>query len=251
MDWGAADMTFVAAVLAAIAFGSFVKGLTGIGLPLVAVPAIATISSVEEAVILMIIPGLGSNLSLVISHWQHENKLREHRNFLVSAFIGGILGTLLLINIDDRWLRLALATWLALYLLQYAFGNLLHRLFQARGPLALAFGLCAGVSQGATGISAQIIAPYFNSHNVKAAAYAFLVASAFLSASAAQLAASASSGILTGERLLLGIAALVPTLICTRLGILCAGKVSQSTFQKLLIAIFVIMEIKLLIDIFR
>lgn len=251
MDWVAANLAFVAAVLTAIALGSFVKGLTGIGLPLVAVPAIASISSVEEAVILMIIPGLGSNLSLVLSHRQHIDRLTEHRSFLVAGFIGGILGTVVLINIDDRWLRLALAAWLALYLLQYALGNFLRQLFEGRGALAPVIGLCAGVSQGATGISAQIIAPYFNNRHVQPAAYAFLVASAFLSASAAQLAASASSGVLTGDRLLIGIAALVPTLVCTRLGIRYAEKVPPAVFQQLLIAIFIVMEVKLLVDIFR
>lgn len=249
LDWGAASIWFITGVLVAVSVGSLIKGLTGLGLPLIAVPAIATIASVEEAVILMIIPGLGSNFSLVWSHRRFTELLREHRSFFVSGFIGGIVGTFLLVAVDDRWLRLALAVWLALYLVQYAFGNVLRGLFQARGAAAPVIGALAGISQGATGVSAQIIAPYFNSRHVQPAAYAFLVASAFLTASVAQLATTVSAGVLTPQRLALGAAALVPTLLFTRIGIRFAGKVSQLVFQRILIVVFVLMEIKLILDI--
>jgi hypothetical protein len=96
----------MALALVAISFGALIKGMTGLGLPLFAVPAIAMMTSVEEAVVLMIIPGLGSNLWLV----------------------GGTAGTI----------------------------------------------------QGATGVSAHIVAPYYHGRNVPPEAYAFLVAFSFL-----------------------------------------------------------------------
>ncbi len=251
LDWGTVTISLAVAALAAISFGSFVKGLTGLGLPLVAVPAIATFSSIEVAVVLMIIPGLGSNLTLVWSHRRFRALAYEHRAFLVAGFIGGIAGTFALVSVNDRWLRLVLAGWLALYLIQYFFGNILRRLFQARGAVAPVVGLCAGISQGATGISAQIIAPYFNGRNLEPAAYAFMVAAAFLSASFAQLVTTFSTDAMTPERLVLGVIALVPTLAFTRLGIRFSKRVSQTAFQRLLIVVFVVMEIKLLLDIFR
>jgi uncharacterized membrane protein YfcA len=226
------------------------KGLTGMGLPLIAVPAIATIASVEEAVILIIIPGLGSNLWLVWSHRQFKNLLREHRNFYISCFIGGIAGTFMLVAVDDRWLRLALAAWLALYLVQYAFGSVLRGMFQARGAVAPVIGAAAGISQGATGVSAQIIAPYFHSKDIQPSAYAFLVATSFLTVSVAQLGTAFNAGIFTPERLALGAIALVPTLAFTQLGIRYASKVSQIAFQRALIVIFVVIEIKLVLDVF-
>jgi uncharacterized membrane protein YfcA len=54
----------------------------------------------------------------------------------------------------------------------------------------------------------------------------------------------------SAERLALGIVALVPTLIFTRVGIRFAGRISREAFQILLIALFVLMEIKLLADVF-
>ena len=108
-------------VLAAISMGALFKGMTGLGLPMFAVPALATLTSVEEAVMLMIIPSIGANLWLVAKHWQYRDLLKEHVPFLASGFCGGLVGTTLLLLLDDRWLKLILATWLALYLLQYFF----------------------------------------------------------------------------------------------------------------------------------
>lgn len=224
--------------------------MTGLGLPLIAVPVIATFTSVEEAVVLMIIPTLGSNLWLVAAHRRFAGLVRAHLPFLIAGFLGGIFGTFALAAIDDRWLKLALAAWLALYLLQFAFGNFLQSVFQVKGTAAAAVGFTGGAIQGATGVSAHIVAPYFHAREVAAEAYAFLIACAFLTFSAAQLLTATGTQLFSAERLALGIVALVPTLIFTRVGIRFAGRISRDAFQKLLIALFVLMEIKLLADIF-
>jgi uncharacterized membrane protein YfcA len=237
------------AVLAVISFGALVKGMTGLGLPLFAVPAIATLTSVEEAVVLMIIPGLGSNIWLVANHRQFAALLREHLQFIVAGFIGGIVGTFLLVAIDDRWLKLVLAAWLALYLIQYVLGDILRPVFQARGAAAALVGATAGTIQGATGVSAHIVAPYFHSRNVAPGAYAFLVACSFLTFSFAQLSTAIGTQLFTPERLTLGLIALIPTLLFTRIGIGLAGKISNTVFQRALLAIFVLMEIKLIADV--
>lgn len=243
--------TLVVVALTAISVGALIKGMTGLGLPLIAVPAIATFTSVEEAVVLMIIPTFGSNLWLVASHRRFAGLIRTHLPFLIAGFLGGIFGTFALVAVDDRWLKLTLAAWLALYLLQFAFGNFLQSVFQAKGPGAAVVGFTGGTIQGATGVSAHIVAPYFHGRDVAANAYAFLIASAFLTFSAAQLVTATSTALFTPERLVLGTIALLPTLVFTRIGIAFAGRISKSAFQALLIAIFVLMEIKLIADVFQ
>lgn len=244
------DAGLVIVALTAISVGALIKGMTGLGLPLIAVPAIATFTSVEEAVVLMIIPTVGSNLWLVVTHRKFANLLSAQRGFLIAGFIGGIIGTFALVAIDDRWLKLTLAAWLALYLLQFAFGNFLQSLFQARGAAAAAVGMTAGTIQGATGVSAHIVAPYFHGRELSPEAYSFLIAGAFLTFSSSQLATAVTTELFTPQRLTIGLLALVPTLLFTRIGIVFAGKISAASFQKLLIAIFILMEIKLLSDVF-
>ena len=136
MELGSISAALVVVALTAIALGALIKGMTGLGLPLLAVPAIATFASVEEAVVLMIIPTFGSNLWLVATHRRFSGLLSAHLPFLVAGLAGGIVGTILLRVIDDRWLKLTLAVWLAVYLVQLVFGNVLRSLFQAKGAMS-------------------------------------------------------------------------------------------------------------------
>ncbi len=250
MELSSISTGLVVVALTAIALGALIKGMTGLGLPLIAVPAIATFASVEEAVVLMIIPTFGSNLWLVGTHRRFASLLSAHVPFLLAGLAGGIIGTFLLTAIDDRWLKLTLAVWLAVYLVQFVFGNFLRSLFQAKGATAAAVGFTAGTIQGATGISAHIVAPYFHGRKLAPDAYAFLIACAFMTFSGAQLATAASTQLFTADRLVIGMIALVPTLVFTQAGIGLAGKVSDAAFQKILIAIFVLMEIKLIADVY-
>ncbi len=249
MDLNPMDPGLLAAVLVAISIGALLKGMTGLGLPLFAVPALATITSVEEAVVLMIIPGIGANLWLVISHRQYRSLLREHLPFLIGGFVGGIAGTALLAVVDDRWLKILLATWLLLYLLQYFLTKNSMEIFRGRGGVAYGLGLAGGTIQGATGISAQIVAPYYHGRALAPAAYAFLVTFTFLLFSSAQITAAVGTNLMTPERIQLSLTALVPTLIFTRIGISLAGIMSQEVFNKILLVAFCLMEIKLIFDV--
>ena len=249
MDPNSFSFLLVAIVLVAISMGALIKGMTGVGLPLIAVPAIASLTSVEEAVVFMIIPTFGSNVWLVTTHRRFLNSLLQHMPFLIAGFVGGIIGTFLLVALDDRVLKLVLAAWLALYLVQYSLGDVLRPLFNAKGAVAGVVGAIAGSIQGATGVSGHIVAPYFNSRQITPEAYAFLVASAFLVFCVAQMGTAISTGLFTNERLILGLIALVPTLLFTRIGASFAGKISSAVFQRILIVIFVIMEIKLVADV--
>lgn len=109
------------AVLAANSLGGLLKENDRAGLPLFAVPALAAITLVEDAVVLMVFPSVGANLWLVMNHRRYHNLLREHLPFLVTGFIGGLSGTglLVLVSVSDRGLKLLLVIWLGLYLIRY------------------------------------------------------------------------------------------------------------------------------------
>jgi len=243
------DINLLVVVLAAISVGALLKGMTGLGLPLFAVPAVATITSVEEAVVLMIIPGIAANAWLAISHRQYRTLLGEHIPFLVGGFFGGIAGTALLLVVSDRALKVLLAIWLALYLIQYVLANNSLDVFRGKGRIAYVLGFAGGTIQGATGISAQIVAPYYHGRSLAPAAYAFLVTFTFLLFASAQSAAAVGTGLLTAQRLQLSLIALVPTLIFTRIGIAYAGAISHEAFNKILLVTFFFFLLKLIADV--
>ncbi len=67
--------------------------------------------------------------------------------------------------------------------------------------------------------------------------------------SAAQMTGALTTGLITVDRLQLSLVALVPTLIFTRIGISLADKISLELFNKILLVVFCLMEVKLIADV--
>lgn len=248
MEWTPDHILFMSLALAAIALGSVCKGITGVGLPVLAVPMIASFTSVADAVVIMILPGLASNAMIVMAHrkWQ---LLKRHLVFLAAGCIGSVLGVGLLTVLGDRALKALLAAWLAIYLLRhFTAGGATGSRKLPHWASAL-FGVSAGASQGAMGISASIVGPYYHLTGHNRSEYAFLVATSFLLFYAAQGTGISQTSLLTADRLVVGLLAIVPTLLFTHVGIRLARRISEQLFNRILLGLFIAMEIKLLFDV--
>ena len=248
MDPGLISWSLLALALLVVGIGSLAKGITGVGLPILAVPVLASFSSVEEAVVLMVLPSVAANVWLIVTHRKWP-VLRPHLGFLLAGLAGGLFGTWLLAVLDDRSLKLILAIWLGIYLIQYFSARSFERYFTGRGGLAPLFGIAAGTIQGASGISAPIVAPYFHANGLVRESYAFATASTFLLFSGAQIAAMSSLNLLTKERMTIGLIVVIPTIVFTQIGIRLSRSISDKTFHRILLVLFIAMEIKLVIDI--
>jgi uncharacterized membrane protein YfcA len=248
MDLSLINFGLLALALLALGLGSLAKGITGVGLPILGVPLLASFTSVEEAVVLMVLPGIAANALLVVTHRKWE-LLRQHGGFLLFGMAGGVFGTWLLSAVDDRWLKLVLAVWLGVYLMQYVSRRSYHRHFSGRSGFGSVVGVAAGTIQGACGISAPIVAPYYHATGLVREAYAFATAFTFLLFSGAQIAAMGKMNLLTGDRLTIGLIVVVPTLLFTHLGIRWARLISDKVFHHILLVLFLVMELKLVIDV--
>jgi len=248
VDLSLISIGLLAAAMLAISVGSFAKGITGVGLPILAVPALASFTSVEEAVVLMVLPSVASNGWLIATH-RKWTILREHRGFLLLGVIGGVLGTWLLSILDDHWLKLILAIWLGVYLLQYFSKQSYNRFFGGHGGFGSLLGMAAGTMQWACGVSAPIVAPYFHAHGLVRETYAFATAFTFLLFSGAQIGTMSSLAMLTPDRLTIGLIIIAPTLLFTQLGIRWSRKIDDKAFHNILLTLFIAMEFKLLFDV--
>ena len=59
------DPQALVVIVTAIALGSLIKGVTGSGLPQIAIPVMAIFIGVEHSVVVMAIPGMVSNAWLI------------------------------------------------------------------------------------------------------------------------------------------------------------------------------------------
>ncbi|MDA0706393.1 MAG: sulfite exporter TauE/SafE family protein [Proteobacteria bacterium] len=248
VDFSLISIGILAAALVTISIGAFAKGITGVGLPVLAVPALASFTSVEEAVVLMVLPGIASNSWLVFTH-RKWTILREHRVFLLFGLVGAGLGTWLLSFLNDHWLKVILAIWLGVYLLQYFSKRSYDHLMRGRGGSGSLLGMAAGIVQGACGVSAPIVAPYFHANGLIRETYAFATAFTFLLLSGAQILTMSNLALLTPDRLSIGLVAVVPTLLFTQLGIRWSRKIDDKAFNNILLTLFIAIEFKLLFDV--
>ncbi len=244
MEFGL-DLYSISIICFGLALGAFVKGLTGMGLPLVAVPFMAGFLGAEHAIVVMQIPGLVSNAWLI---WRHRGEAREaplRNDMIIPASLMTIAGVWFLDSADDRitilLLAVAVAGFLALLLFNPSF-RLDGRIGRIATPGASMLG---GFVQGAAGVSGPLFSTLILSFRLKKEAYVFYNGLVFGLFNLIQIIAMLGFGMFTMQRFVEGCLALIPLFIFQALGMRVMGSVSPKVFTGAVVAVIVVMEIKL------
>jgi uncharacterized protein len=223
-------MTDLVVIVVAMAFGAFLKGLTGSGLPVLAIPVMATFFGVERAVVIMAIPGIVSNSWLM---WVHRGHLAETRDLpvlLVTGTVGAVLGTFLLREIDPLYLSLALAGVIVAYIVRFFTRPEAKLAPGVTRVLSWPVGFSAGVLQGATGISGPLVTTYVHSYRMKREAFVLAIATMFQVFSLVQAVSLAALGLFTPDRVREGLLAIVPLAVMP-LGTLLGRRLDRRLFD--------------------
>jgi len=231
------DVGELALILCAIAVGSFIKGVTGSGLPQIAIPVIAVFLGVERAVVIMALPGVVTNTLMM---WEHRASARQTRDLPVlvtMGVIGSVIGTIGLATLDPALLSLALAGVGALYVALF-----LSR-YELRMPVRLSrlvsppLGLVAGMLQGSTGISGPLLTTYLHAFRLPRSPFIFSLVTLFNVLAVAQVAALVRVDLYTPERLFESLLAVLPMLVFLPLGARFSARLSQQRFDRALVAL--------------
>jgi uncharacterized membrane protein YfcA len=233
-----------------LGLGGVVKGVTGMGLPLVAITVLATFLGVPHAIAILVVP------TLVTNAWQLWSYRHSWRNgqmpFLVPMLVFGALGigigTWLLVQINEA----ALQFGLAVMLLAYVALRLSSPHFRIRERLGLMLsapvGLAAGVLQGATGISAPIGVTFIHAMRFERAAHVFAVSAMFMVFAVAQVPSLTVAGFLTPHRWMESTFALLPVALFMPVGTWIGRRVNHATFDKAILALLTATALKLMAD---
>lgn len=234
-------------IVLALALGALVKGLSGIGLPLVAVPVMAGFIGVERAVVIMIIPGFFVQSWLVWAYRHELPALPSLWQMLAAAVAGVAAGSWVLAAVSERWLVLVMALWVGIYLASLALGiDPWARLRQAKGggPLVIC---AAGAVQGATGISGPLVASYMHALRLQKGAYILCANIIFQVFMLAQFVSLSVLGLMTWPRIQEGLLACLPVAVVLPVAIRLSRLISQKLFGRLVVGLLVVMEIRLVL----
>ena len=187
-------------VFGAVALGSMVKGITGIGLPLTAVPIMSLVIGVEDAVVVIALPNLASNVALCATNREARSEVEGLWTFVIVGGVTAIGGAWLLTSVDERWLMLALALVVSAFLgwrLASADPRWSPQVRRgARVPVAAA----AGLGQGAIGISGPIVAPWYQGHGYRREAFVYANSFVFMATGVAQIIGLTANDAWTDDR---------------------------------------------------
>ncbi len=179
LDAFGGDPVFLALLLGALLLGGFVKGVVGIGLPLVTIPLLALKMPPAQAIAVMMLPIVASNL------WQvatcGDVRVTARRFWPVTAVLiaATAVGTLVLVNIDAGSARTALgAIVIGVILLQTLVGGRVRVTERFERPAGLAAGAVAGVVGGMSNAFGPPLVIYLMALRLKPGD--FLSATAFL-----------------------------------------------------------------------
>ena len=238
----------VAIAIICLGLGGLLKGATGAGSPLLAIPALAMLYDVKIAVAIMIVPSLVTNLW---QSWQFRRQLLPTR-FVLYFSLAGALGALV-----GSWFlaflpRASLSLIVALAVLGFLFFRLARpnwRLSYDRGlPLSAPLGFLGGWLQGTSGISAPVSISFLNSMNLERHTFIATISVFFVAMSIVQIPALGALEIMTWERLAISAAATIPILVCMPLGSWLGRRFSKQTFDRVILAVLGCLAVKLIFD---
>lgn len=235
----------LAVIVLALAAGAFIKGLTGAGMPQIAIPVAALFLGVERAVILLVIPGIVSNTWLIWTHRAHWRDTRDLPVLLVTGIVGAVAGTFLLKALDPRLLSAVLAVIVLVYVVlriatpTVAWSSAVTR--RVSPPL----GLAAGTLQGATGMSGPLLITYVHGYRLPVPAFVLSLAVLFQVYAVAQGVSLVGVGLFTQDRVIEGTLALIPMALALPVGSFVARRVSTRWVDAAVLALLVLSAVAL------
>ncbi len=236
----------LAILIVGLAFAGLAKGVTGMGLPLVATPILASVFGPRLAVVIVTIPIFASNSLLLAQGWRRTDVLRGLGPILLASAIGTIVGVQLLALLDQRTFAILIALMVAVFLLR---GDRLigddpnARRARILGPLV---GFVGGLLQGTTSIASPLVGSFFHTLHLSPRDFVLVLATVFELNAIIQVVGYTLLGLFTPEVIALGLVGLVPTLLALMLGIYLRGRMDAQRFRSLIVVLLVLSTANLL-----
>lgn len=234
---------------AAFALGGILKGATGAGAPIVAVPLLAILYDVPLAVTVFVIPNLVPNMWQAWVFRKHQLPLRFALGFSISGALGAAVGTYLLSNLPADVLSLLVA----FAVLIYVGFRMLHPnwILSFKRAITLVFpvGFMAGILQGSSGVSAPASITFLNAMRLERPQFIAIISVFFVAIALVQVPLLAVYGFLTQERLILSCLALIPLVAFMPVGAFLVRHISKKSFDFLILVLLLILAIKLIVDV--
>jgi len=232
-----------------LALGGMLKGVVGMGTPVIAVPAIAAFFSVPYAIAILVFPNIITNGWQVWQFRRERNALPFLGIFVATGIFGVLAGTWILTAVPANILSFALALIVVAYIILRVARPHWSIAPKAAARMAPAVGAVSGLLQGAMGISAPVSVTFLNALKLNRPQFAFSISALFLGFTLLQLPALSVAGIFTGHVAVQSLLAIIPVLAGMWAGNSLAGYVNARMFDRLILVVLALIALKLVYDV--
>lgn len=210
--------TQILVVLAAAVLGSFVKAVTGMGFPLLAVPLAALAVGIEDAVVVFVLPNMFANVVLCYDVRDARSQTRDLSRLLIPGVVTTFVGTVALVNLPEEPLLIVLVVTIALFLTNAVSRPDLHLDDAQTKRWAPVVGAVTGIMQGSVGISGPVVAGWYHAYRLSSRAFVYTVTMVFGVTGLMQVAVLTAAGAFTAQRLWVSALVLIPVVATLPLG---------------------------------
>ncbi|MBI4490882.1 MAG: sulfite exporter TauE/SafE family protein [Deltaproteobacteria bacterium] len=228
-------------VAASLLMAAYVKGITGLGFPLIATPMVVLLLDIRTAITILIIPNIVMDITQIFRGSFPTAIFRRLASLLLLAILGVFLGTKFLVILPLWILDLALG----ITVLAFVASNFLRIGFQVSPHvetiLSPLVGVATGFIMGITNAGGPAIAIYLYGLGLPKTEFIKSIATIFIVSKVSQLVAVSTWNLFTPSTLRLSLLVTMVSLVGFYAGLKTQDRVNQKTFNRcLLILLFVI-----------
>lgn len=225
--------------------GGILKGATGFGAPMIAVPLLAAAVDVRFAVVVFSIPNLLPNVWQTWAYRKTVVPVPFLLRFVGAGMLGAVVGTVTLSIARTDILMLCVAVAVFLYV-----GLRLTRphwrlAYDTALKWAWVPGFVAGVAQTASGLSAPISITYLNAMRLERTTFMPTISCFFAGLGIVQVPLLVWMGMLDAPKALLSAGALLPLIAGMPIGAWLGRRFSPQVFDRVILSVLTLLALRL------
>lgn len=227
-----------------LAAGS-VKGVTGMGLPTIAMGLLGTVMPPAAAAAMLVIPSFVTNVWQFLAGPAIAGLTRRLWPMMVGIVLGTTGGAALLVRVDPLWSRLALGVALIVYAGHALISPPLAVPSRIQPWLSPVVGLVTGVITGATGVFVMPAVPYLQALHLDKDQLVQALGLSFTVSTIALAAGLIAHGAFRMDQLGLSALAIIPSLAGMWLGQKARARISPRRFRQCFLLFLVLLGLEL------
>jgi uncharacterized membrane protein YfcA len=224
-----------------------VKGVTGMGLPTVAVGVLGAIMSPVSAAALLVIPSFVTNVWQLVTGPDFLGVMKRLWLMMLGIVVGTLAGSWLLTSANTEYASVGLGSALILYAMHSLWAKPLSVPARLERLLSPVIGLTTGVVTGGTGVLVIPAVPYLQALGLSKDNLIQALGLSFTVSTIALAAGLARGGAFEVGNVTLSALAIIPSLLGMWVGTAIRERISAATFRRWFLIFLVVLGLELVV----